>query len=741
MDMGATCSPCAACIALQGRCGAASAPRDRQARARYHAFPPCPHDALLRSVLSKFATLLPFLILMVGLASMVNAPSVLDTVRHAVFDHYQRWRPAVPVGEPVRVIDIDEESLARIGQWPWSRQVLADLADRLFAAGVSVVGFDMLFAEADRRGRDVSELKSANADSDSRFARSLAGGPSVIGFVLAQRGQAQPPAGVSSHLAATSAELLGSLHRYPAALYPLPVLRRSAAVGAINFVPDADGVIRRLPLMLMLDARPVPSLTAEMLRVAQPGAGFLLDMDPLAGLTLGIGRYRIPLSVQGELWIRQGRLRTGRYVPAWKVLSGEADLAALKGMPVLVGASAQTLMDLRFSALGEVVPGVEVHAQVLDQVRSGQWLLRPAQAMEIELLLLCVSGVGVAVLALRARALVAALSTLLVLLAMAAASWHAFARLGVLLDPAVAGGFVILIFVSGSLVRHVAAERRQRWIRHAFARYVSPNLVDHLVSHPEALELGGVRRVCSFVFTDLEGYTALMERYDPARVISLVNAYLDGMIRIAFRHQGTLDRIVGDAVMVMFSAPLVQADHACRALACAREMHEFARDFASSLNAEGVGWGQTRIGVHTGEVIVGNIGGASIFDYSALGDAVNIASRLEGANKYLGTLICVSQQTLAQCQGTPARPAARLVLKGRSGAIAVSELMGAGAGEGAPGDAEYETAYRLMAAGDEAALQAFARLASQRPGDPLVAIHLARLRAGEHGDLIVLADK
>ncbi|MBR0566701.1 adenylate/guanylate cyclase domain-containing protein [Azoarcus sp. L1K30] len=697
--------------------------------------------AVLRPVLSKFATLLPFLILMVGLVSMANAPAVLDTVRHAVFDHYQRWRPAEAVGEPVRVIDIDEESLARFGQWPWSREVLAQLADRLFAAGVSVVGFDMLFAEADRHGRDDGGLESASAGSDSRFARSLANGPSVIGFVLAQRGTDPSAAGMTSHLAATSAELLGGLHRFPAALNPLPVLGRAAALGAINFVPDDDGVIRRLPLMFMLDGRPVPSLTAEMLRMAQPGAGFLLDRDPLAGLTLGIGPYRIPLSVQGEMWIRQGLLRAGRYIPAWKVLRGEADLAALKGMPVLVGASAQTLMDLRFSALGEVVPGVEVHAQVLDQVRAGQWLLRPAQAVEMELLLLCIAGGAVAALALRTRALVAALSTLLVLLAMAAASWQAFVSLGVLLDPAVAGGFVILIFVSGSLVRHIATERRQRWIRHAFARYVSPNLVDHLVSHPEALELGGVRRVCSFLFTDLEGYTALMERYDPARVISLVNAYLDGMIRIAFRHQGTLDRIVGDAVMVMFSAPLVQADHACRALACAREMNEFSREFASSLNAEGVGWGQTRIGVHTGEVIVGNIGGASIFDYSALGDAVNIASRLEGANKYLGTLICVSQETLAQCPGTPARPAARLVLKGRSGAIAVSELLCAGAGEGAIGDVEYEAAYGLMAAGDEAALDAFARLASHRPRDPLVAVHLARLRAGEHGDLIVLADK
>ena len=156
-------------------------------------------------------------------------------------------------------------------------------------------------------------------------------------------------------------------------------------------------------------------------------------------------------------------------------------------------------------------------------------------------------------------------------------------------------------------MRHLSSERRQRWVRQAFSRYVSPNLVTHLLEHPEALELGGRRQVCSFVFTDLAGFTTLMERLDPGEAVALLNGYLDRMIAIAFAHQGTLDRIVGDAVVIMFSAPIAQPDHQRRALACAMEMQRFARKYADDHQARGIPFGQTRIGIHSGEVIVGNL--------------------------------------------------------------------------------------------------------------------------------------
>lgn len=662
---------------------------------------------------------------------MINEPAALVSLRHAVFDHYQRWSPARPVAEPVHVVDIDDLSLSRLGQWPWPRTVIAELNQRLVRAGARVIGYDVLFAEPAR----------ADPGGDARFASSLGTAPAVLGFVLAQRGSERLPETLPSRVVLAQPGLLDAVHDFPAAQFPLPELGAVSALGAINFIPDADGVVRRVPLLLRLGDVAVPGLAGEMWRLAQGAGNFVVNSHELAGLSVGIGALRVPVSEQGEMWIRYGKPRADRYLPAWAVLDGSAELGALRDKLVLVGASANALMDLRFSPLGEVVPGVEVHAQVLEQFQARQWLVRPAQAMAIELLLTSVVGAIVMLFALRMPALSSALAAAVLLLALMWGGWYMFRVHGVLLDPATPALLGLPVFVVASLMRHMRAEHRQRWVREVFSRYVSPNLVKHLVTHPEAVELSGVRRVCSFVFTDLTGYTALMERNDPAAVVSMINEYIDGMVGIAFAHHGTLERVVGDGMMVMFSAPVVQPDHAARAVACALEMSVFAREFARKRNAAGVEWGQTRIGLHTGEVIVGNFGGSTIFSYSALGDPVNTASRLEGANKTLGTLICVSQDTLDECPQARSRPAGRLVLVGRSGVVAASELLPGIGVPGEPADAEYEAAYALLAAGDNAAQSAFECLAEKRAGDSLVELHLRRLRGGERGDLIVLSEK
>ena len=209
------------------------------------------------------------------------------------------------------------------------------------------------------------------------------------------------------------------------------------------------------------------------------------------------------------------------------------------------------------------------------------------------------------------------------------------------------------------------------------------------------------------------------------------------MIAIVFAHQGTLTQIVGDGLAIMFSAPVQQPDHALRALQCAMAMQRFARHYASELNAQGIEFGQTRMGVHTGEVIVGNFGGATIFDYRALGDPVNTASRLESANRHLGTLVCVSDTVLRACPSVLARPIGHLVLKGKQQPLMVHEPMDAAAEP----DTQYLEAFELMRHGAVGALLAFEQLVAKRPADQLAAMHLSRLLAGQTGDLIVLDRK
>ena len=242
-----------------------------------------------------------------------------------------------------------------------------------------------------------------------------------------------------------------------------------------------------------------------------------------------------------------------------------------------------------------------------------------------------------------------------------------------MLDSATPALVFVLTFVISSLVHHLISEREQRWIKDAFSRYVSPNRVSYPVDHPDAMELGGRRQDCSFIFTDLAGFTSLMEKIDPGEAVALLNTYLDEMIAIAFRHDGTLDRIVGDAVAIMFSAPVPQADHRARALACALEMDAFANRYSKKIQKDGIPFGKTRIGVHAGEVIVGNFGGTNIFDYRALGDPVNTAARLEKCQQASGYAYVRVREHSERVSEAKVRPVGRLVLKGKSQSLAVFE--------------------------------------------------------------------
>lgn len=719
------------------------------------------------NLLKQLSLLPPIISVLLGLALLVANPVTLQGLSNQLFDQYQRWHPRSYVDAPVRIVDIDEESLARLGQWPWPRTRLAELVKKLNASGAAAIGFDVVFAEPDRTSpRAMLDLwapddpiRNALArlpDNDAVFAESLAGAGAVLGF--AERGDgkaAQTSAGtISATLIApetypfryvTSGELAERwLHRFSNPLPPLPALAKAAAgVGALSFVPDTDGVVRRVPLVFQLAGDPIPSLVAEALRVAQGEKNYFLKTDAQdAGLAeIRIGQFIIPTTPQGEMWVHFSHAAPDRYLPAWKVLAGEIPNALLEGQILLVGSSAQGLMDLRFSPFGQLIPGVEVHAQALEQILSKQTLQRPGWATALESMMILAGGLAVGAIARRASALVAANATLALLALLLAGGWYAFREQGLLINTVIPAITLASSFALGSVLQQALSEHERRRITRLFSRYVSPNRVRYLVDHPEATQLGGSRKACSFIFTDLAGFTTLMEGMDPADAVALLNAYLDRMIGIAFRHEGTLDRIVGDAVAIMFSAPVEQADHRARALACALEMDAFATQYAAEINAKGIPFGKTRIGIHSGEVIVGNFGGATIFDYRALGDPVNTAARLEGANKYLGTNICLSENTLSGCPGALARPIGRLILKGKSQALQIFEpVTPERQKKYAPAD-EYAHAYALMAANAAAATDAFRCLAAHYPADPLVALHHRRLGAGESGDLIRLDAK
>ena len=703
----------------------------------------------------RWAYLLPLLPVLLGLGLLVIDTRPQQALRNSIFDQYQRWHPRDYVPAPVRVIDIDEASLERLGQWPWPRTKVAEMLDKLGQAGVAVVGFDVLFPEPDRTsptaavelwalGGSMRDQLLSLPDHDKVFAQSLERTPAVVGFALDQgKGKSDEIPLQKGRFIYAGEDQSNWLGTYSQSVRSLPALEQAASGnGAITFLPDQDGVVRRVPLVLQIGQKAVGTLTGESLRVALGARNVILkSASGQSGLEeVRIGQLVIPTNAKGEMWVHYTTKDIPqRTVPAWKVMNGEVTPDLLSGHIALIGSSAQGLMDLRFNVWG-LFPGVDAHAQALEQALTGTFLVRPSWAKGLETMVIMVLGLALGVVTLRLNAFSAASVWLLTSACVAGASWWAFTTQGILLDAATPVIVLAATFIISSVWHHFASEREQAWIKQAFSRYVSPNRVAHLVNNPDELALGGQRKTCSFIFTDLESFTSLMESRDPSEAVALLNMYLDKMIEIIFAHDGTLDRIVGDALAVVFSAPVTQEDHRAKAVRCALALDAFANEYSSKLIAQNIPFGKTRIGVHSGEVIVGNFGGSTMFDYRALGDPVNTSARLEGVNKHLGTRICISEAMIEDNMPIALRPVGNLMLMGKKKALQVYEPLVSERYERADLN-QYMQAYEAMVKEDPQAKGLFEKLLAQWPEDPLVRLHLDRLNRGQSGDLIQMESK
>ena len=698
-----------------------------------------------------------------ALATQFLDPPFRVRIRDASFDQLQALSP-LPYHStlPIRVIAIDDASLASLGQWPWPRTVIAQMVDRLHDLGARVIAFDVIFSEPDRTSPE--QLAAAWPQDpilhdrlmqlpahDKILAESLAHHPVVIGFPIESRVTNAPLPPVKSHFLNFGGDARDWLPQYGGGVASLPVLTDAeAGSGAISLSPDSDGILRAMPLLYRVRDELYPGLALEALRLflgldnlsiqvaSSTQVGYARDPG-IVGVGLGNDAF-VPTTSDGRLWLHFRPLTPDRYLSAQDLLAGTVDSRLIRDSIVFIGATAKGLGDTTYSPLGELIPGIEGHVQLTEQMLSGDFLLRPGWENDFIVVLLLGTGLLLWFMLARYRPAWSVLLTTLIIAGLFAFSWWLFVSQQLLFDPAYPTLVVGMLFMVMMVPRYLQTEWEQRWIRDAFSRYVSPNRVKYLQEHPQNIELGGTYRECSFVMTDLQGFTTLMEKYTPTQLSHLINNYLDGMIQIAFRHEGTLDRIVGDAVAVMFSAPLTQPDHATRALACALEMDHFSQEFSHYQQEQGISFGRTRIGIHTGTVMVGNFGGKSMLDYRALGDAINTAARLETINAQLGTYICVSSITVAQCPTFVGRPVGQLVLKGKTAAITAFEPLSAEA-MAEPGNQEYLAAYALMEAESAEATTTFQQLSEKYPNDPLANYHAKRLASGAKGSRMVMSSK
>lgn len=559
-------------------------------------------------------------------------PFAVRTIRDTTFDVYQQIRPrSAPDDLPVRIVDIDEKSLRQVGQWPWSRQVMATIASRLTELGAAVVAFDVLFPEADRLSP--AGFVDGAEDYDVQFAQALSAAPSVL--VMSRSGQGDPPPPPKAGFAFTGAETLGALPVLDGAAAPLPLLADVASgLGVASLDREGAGVARRLPLLWSNGTSPLPTLSLEALRIAQ-GVSTMVVLGDAAGTVSGlrVGGFDIPTGPTGEMWLYYRDLPASISVSASDLLADNyRDLAPLlAGHIVLVGTSAAGLLDIRVSALGEAVPGVSIHAQALEQMLTGTFLHRADWVQGLELLGIAISGMAIVLVLLLTGPLVGLLFSIMIASVSAAASWWAFAQYGVLIDPSFALFAALVTYAAMAFFQFAVTDGDRRRIRKAFAHYVEPSLMTQIEGDERLLRLGGDMRDLTVMFSDVRNFTALSERTPPTVMVNVLNRLFAVLGAAIVAHRGTIDKFMGDAVMAFWNAPVDVDSHARRACEAALDMREALMRLNTSLTEiEPISIG---IGISTGPALVGNMGFEKRFDYSCIGDTVNTASRLENSCK------------------------------------------------------------------------------------------------------------
>ncbi len=633
----------------------------------------------------------------------------VQRLEHLAYDLRVNLSLAGGVDPRIVIADIDEPSLAREGQWPWSRDRLADLVDRLFDDyHVALLGFDVTFPEPDRSSGLISLQRLAaegepvgaslhralewlrpRLEFDRLFAESLEGRPVVLGYFFSHGavagqevrvGRLPPPVALARDLGDLDVPW-PALDGYGA---NLDLIQASAlAAGFFNSpLVDADGIYRRVPLLLRYGEEIHESLVLAMVRALLGSPAVELVAEAGYGSrgarleALDVGGLHVPVDHQAAALVPyRGRHGSFPYVSAADVLAGEADPAVLDGAIVLIGTSAGGLMDLRPTPVQALYPGVEVNANLIAGILDQSLRHRPAYATGLEILALSVLGaLGVALgLLTPLRALLGV--TVLVGLTFAA-NLYAWEALGLVLALAPPLLMLGMLYVMQSSYGFLVEARHGRQMQRLFGQYVPPELVEEMSRAPGRYALEGDSRVMTVLFSDVAGFTTVSEGLEPAQLTRLMQAYLTPMTAAIHEHRGTIDKYIGDAIMAFWGAPIEDPDHARHAVAAALEMVRRLEVLGDEFEARGWPRLAMRIGINTGPMSVGNMGSQFRMAYTVLGDAVNLASRLEGTGKVYGVSIVVSESTREAVPDHLFRELDRVRVKGREAPVAIYEPVG-----------------------------------------------------------------
>jgi adenylate cyclase len=609
------------------------------------------------------------LALLIGVAVLrIADPAPIEELRVRTFDTFQRLGPRVKTARPVTIVDIDEPSLEKFGQWPWPRTLIADMVIKLTELGAVAIGFDIMFAEPDRLNPDVAAASFRNLDEETRAKlRALPSNDQVLAdamrrsrVILGETGLPQVYAELDKTLPVTGLAMLGEdpqrfMLEFPGLLRNTPVLEQAASGrGLLTIKPERDGIIRRVPMITQAQDTTMPSLSFEMLRVVTGTDTIVIKTDKDAGMqSIRVGGFQIPTDPNGQLWVHFAHHDPQIVVSAAAVLEGKIAPEKINGKLILVGTSAAGLNDIKTTPVDAAMPGVEIHAQVLESALTRAVLSQPYYGPAAEFFAALVLGLLVIAFAPMFGPITLVVVGALFAGLLIGTSWYFYTQHRLLIDftyPLLSTTLIYLTLIFTSFVRE-QAQRRQ--IRSAFGQYLSPALIEQLAQSPEKLVLGGEEREMTIMFSDVRGFTTISESYkhDPQGLTSLMNRFLTPLTNAILARKGTIDKYMGDAIMAFWNAPLDDKEHQLNACEAAVDMLERIDVLNKEREREAQDGGHAYIpinvgvGLNTGTCVVGNMGSDLRFDYSVLGDSVNLASRLEGQSKEYGFPIIVGSKT------------------------------------------------------------------------------------------------
>ena len=588
----------------------------------------------------------------------IDNSDTVKTLRYKTWDYFQQIHPREVLSDSVTVLNITEEDLKTYGQWPWPRHIMAMLHAKLGDAGALIINYNILFSEPDRMS-GVEYLKSIPMDNELRnkLGKVLLDTDKVFSVVLKESKRAVLMMSVKNEIGVelpSTTQIIEKgnvkqwLYEYNGIISPTAKISAGVTGMGVNVTsPEPDAVVRKMPMLIRINGKIYPSMILENIRILNNSKRIkVIAKEHGIDEILVSKKAGIPVNHNAEMYINYADPVNYVQMSASEVFSNDFNENKVKGRTVVIGLDAAGLSVLKYTPHG-LTTDTMITAQALDTLLTGKYLMRTPQADTYEIIFMGLLALLMIILVPRTSVLLSVPLLIFVLGGISYASFMAYANKGFLVDPSFAVLYIFLIWSHSTYNNFATQSRLRKQIKKQFEHYLDPGMVKKLQKDPSLLKLGGETRNMTFLFCDIRGFTPISEKYkgNPAGLTKLINRFLTIMTNVIISNGGTIDKFMGDCIMAFWNAPIENKKHRELAVKSALEMTVALAHLNMHLGAEGLPKINIGIGINTGDALVGNMGSEQRFDYSVIGDAVNLASRLESSSKTLGKTIVIGEDT------------------------------------------------------------------------------------------------